>query len=84
MSLVGPRPLVPEEAELIGFDNPRFTVKPGVTGYAQVHGRDSISLAERTALDETYVEERSVGVDTRILLETVATVFRNPGAESKG
>jgi lipopolysaccharide/colanic/teichoic acid biosynthesis glycosyltransferase len=84
MSLVGPRPLVPEEAELIGFDNPRFTVKPGVTGYAQVHGRDSISLAERTAFDETYVEERSVRMDTRILLETIATVFRNPGAESKG
>lgn len=84
MSLVGPRPLVPEEAELIGLDNPRFTVKPGVTGYAQVHGRDSISLAERTALDETYVEERSVGMDTRILLETIATVFSNPGAESKG
>ena len=84
MSLVGPRPLVPEEAGLIGFDNPRFTVKPGVTGYAQVHGRDNISMAERTALDETYVEERSVSLDLRILLDTVTTVFRNPGAESKG
>ena len=80
MSLVGPRPLVPEEAKLIGFDNPRFTLKPGVTGYAQVRGRDNISLAERTALDETYVEERSVRLDLKILLDTVATVFRNPGA----
>ena len=84
MSLVGPRPLVPEEAELIGFDNPRFTVKPGITGYAQVHGRDNISMAERTALDESYIEDRSVGLDLRILLDTVTTVFRNPGAESKG
>lgn len=84
MSLVGPRPLVPQEAELIGFDNPRFTVKPGITGYAQVHGRDNISMAERTALDESYVEDRSVGLDLRILLDTVTTVFRNPGAESKG
>jgi lipopolysaccharide/colanic/teichoic acid biosynthesis glycosyltransferase len=84
MSLVGPRPLVPQEAELIGFDNPRFTVKPGITGYAQVHGRDNISMAERTALDESYIEDRSVGLDLRILLDTVTTVFRNPGAESKG
>ena len=84
MSLVGPRPLVPEEAELIGFGSPRFTVKPGITGYAQVHGRDNISMAERTTLDESYVENRSVGVDLKILLDTVTTVFRNPGAESKG
>ena len=84
MSLVGPRPLVPEEAQLIGFGSPRFTVKPGITGHAQVHGRDNISMAERTTLDESYVENRSVGVDLKILLDTVTTVFRNPGAESKG
>ncbi len=84
MSLVGPRPLVPAEAELIGFDNPRFTVKPGVTGYAQVHGRDSISMAERTTLDEEYVKDRSMSLDMRILIDTVGTVLRTPGAESKG
>jgi lipopolysaccharide/colanic/teichoic acid biosynthesis glycosyltransferase len=84
MSLVGPRPLVPSEADLIGLDNPRFTVKPGVTGYAQVHGRDTISLEVRTGLDETYVADRSIRIDLKILLETAATVFRNPGAESKG
>ncbi len=84
MSLVGPRPLVPDEAAMIGLDNPRFTVKPGVTGYAQVHGRDSITMAERTALDETYVAKRSLGGDLRILVDTVATVFSNPGEESKG
>jgi lipopolysaccharide/colanic/teichoic acid biosynthesis glycosyltransferase len=84
MSLVGPRPLVPAEAEVIGLDNPRFTVKPGVTGYAQVHGRDAISMAERTELDETYVAERSISLDMKILVGTVATVFRDPGADSKG
>ncbi len=83
MSLVGPRPLVPEEAALIGLDNPRFSVKPGVTGYAQVHGRDTISMAERTLLDETYIKERSLGLDLRILVATVGTVFRNPGEETK-
>ena len=84
MSLVGPRPLVPAEAELIGFDNPRFTVKPGVTGHAQVHGRDSISMAERTTLDEEYVRDRSMSLDMKILIDTVGTVLRTPGAESKG
>lgn len=79
MSLVGPRPLVPDEAELIGLTTPRFTVKPGVTGYAQVHGRDSIPLEERTRLDEEYVADRSFGLDVRILLATFTTVFREPG-----
>ncbi|MEN8239641.1 MAG: sugar transferase, partial [Actinomycetota bacterium] len=79
MSLVGPRPLVREEAELIGLDGPRFTVKPGVTGMAQVHGRDAISLAERTQWDDRYVAERSSRLDARILLKTVGTVFSSSG-----
>ena len=79
MSLVGPRPLVREEAELIGLDNPRFEVKPGVTGYAQVHGRDAISLAERTEWDMRYVEDRSTRLDLRILLATVGTVLSSSG-----
>ncbi len=79
MSLVGPRPLVRDEAELIGLDNPRFTVKPGVTGMAQVHGRDSISLAERTEWDVRYVEERTTKLDLSILASTARTVFSTPG-----
>jgi lipopolysaccharide/colanic/teichoic acid biosynthesis glycosyltransferase len=79
MSLVGPRPLVRAEAELIGSDNPRFTVKPGVTGLAQVHGRDAISLADRTEWDERYVESRSSRVDVRIMVETIGTVFSSSG-----
>ena len=82
MSLVGPRPLVRSEAELIGLDNPRFTVKPGVTGMAQVHGRDSIALVERTEWDERYVEERTTRLDLEILAATVRTVFSTPGAEN--
>lgn len=83
MSLVGPRPLVPEEADLVGLDNRRFVVKPGITGYAQVHGRDSISMNERTALDERYVAERSMKLDVRILLATFGAVLRTKGEESK-
>lgn len=90
MSLVGPRPLVREEAELIGLDNPRFSVKPGVTGYAQIHGRDSISLSERTVWDERYVEDRSTRLDLKILLATIGTVLSlsgdrtEPGAPGDG
>ena len=79
MSLVGPRPLVREEAELIGLDNLRFEVKPGITGFAQVHGRDSISLAERTAWDERYVAQRGTRLDLKILAATVGTVLRSSG-----
>jgi len=79
MSLVGPRPLVVEEAELIGFEHPRFSVKPGITGLAQVHGRDSIALAERTAWDERYVETRSTRLDLEVMFATVGAVFVTPG-----
>jgi len=79
MSLVGPRPLVVPEAELIGLDNLRFTVKPGVTGLAQVRGRDNISIEERTEYDDEYVETRSMKVDLKILAATVTTVFKDPG-----
>lgn len=79
MSLVGPRPLVLAEAEMIGLDNERFLVKPGITGLAQVEGRDTITMADRTLLDERYVEDRSIGLDVTILLKTLVAVFRNPG-----
>ncbi|MEE8405963.1 MAG: sugar transferase [Acidimicrobiia bacterium] len=79
MSLVGPRPLVPVEAELIGVDNPRFEVKPGITGLAQVEGRDTITMSERTHYDEVYVKTRSVPLDVKILIRTFTAVFRESG-----
>lgn len=79
MSLVGPRPLVRSEAELIGLDHPRFRVKPGITGLAQVHGRDSIGMSERTEWDEKYVGTRSTSLDLRILLATVGAIISTPG-----
>lgn len=79
MSLVGPRPLVPAEAKLIGLENARFAVKPGITGLAQVEGRDEITIAERTRWDEEYVRSRSTGLDVRILMRTLRTVLVNRG-----
>jgi lipopolysaccharide/colanic/teichoic acid biosynthesis glycosyltransferase len=79
MSLVGPRPLVGAEAELIGLDHPRFHVKPGVTGLAQISGRNEISLAQRSNLDAVYVASRSIRSDLAILARTVATVIRSRG-----
>lgn len=78
MSLVGPRPLVPEESEMLGTPI-RRSVKPGVTGLAQIHGRDAISPLERNRLDAEYVEHRSFLLDLRILAKTLPALVRNPG-----
>lgn len=74
MSLVGPRPLVPDEAELVGLSHPRFSVKPGITGLAQVNGR-AISFRERDDLDAKYVETQSMSLDLKILAGTARAVF---------
>ena len=74
MTLVGPRPLVRDEAELVGLSHPRFSVKPGITGLAQVEGR-YINFDERDQLDANYVEDRSMGLDLRILWRTFGAVF---------
>ena len=78
MSLVGPRPLVPAEAEALG-DPIRRRVRPGITGLAQVRGRDAISPEQRNTSDAEYVRTRSFLLDLRILAATVPTLFRNPG-----
>jgi lipopolysaccharide/colanic/teichoic acid biosynthesis glycosyltransferase len=79
MSLVGPRPLVESEAEVVGVESSRFDVKPGITGLAQVEGRDTISIEERTTLDERYVQERSMALDLKLLARTFTTVFTESG-----
>lgn len=83
MSLVGPRPLLtayldrysPEQAR-------RHDVKPGVTGWAQINGRNAISWDERFALDVWYVDNRSIWLDIRILFLTVLKVVRRDGINS--
>ncbi len=83
MSLVGPRPLLmayldrytPEQAR-------RHDVKPGVTGWAQVNGRNAISWDEKFALDTWYVDNRSLWLDLRILYATVMQVVRRKDINS--
>ncbi len=78
MSLVGPRPLVPAESELLG-DPTRRIVKPGITGLAQVHGRDAISPEQRNRYDTEYVRSRTLLLDLKILAATIPAIIRDPG-----
>lgn len=77
MSLVGPRPLIHDYLPLYSdTQKKRFTVRPGITGWAQVHGRNAISFTERFRLDVWYVEHRSFWLDVKILGKTFAALFR--------
>jgi len=85
MSLVGPRPLLlhyldrytPEQAR-------RHEVCPGLTGWAQVRGRNALTWEDRFALDVWYVDHRTLALDLRILLLTVASVLRREGIAQPG
>jgi lipopolysaccharide/colanic/teichoic acid biosynthesis glycosyltransferase len=77
MQLVGPRPdVLPQVACYRAEDRRRLEVKPGITGWAQVNGRDDIDWAQRFVLDRWYVDNWSPALDLRILWRTVATVHR--------
>jgi lipopolysaccharide/colanic/teichoic acid biosynthesis glycosyltransferase len=76
MALVGPRPALPFEADLFpDWATPRYLVAPGVTGLWQVSGRNRLTMLEGLKLDVAYVEQRTFGVDVRILLRTVPAVL---------
>ena len=83
MSLVGPRPLpvrylpryTPEE-------NRRHEVRPGITGWAQVNGRNALTWEQKFAHDVWYVDHRSIGLDVKILFRTVARVFARSGVNA--
>jgi lipopolysaccharide/colanic/teichoic acid biosynthesis glycosyltransferase len=85
MSLVGPRPLLMEYLPLYSSRQARrHEVRPGVTGWAQVNGRNAISWDEKLALDVWYVDHRSLLLDIRILWLTVFKVFRSEGIAQAG
>jgi len=85
MRLVGPRPLLPEYLERYTPEQMRrHEVKPGITGWAQVHGRNALTWEERFALDVWYVDHRSLRLDLRILVLTVAKVLRREGIAQDG
>lgn len=85
MSLVGPRPLLMEYLPLYSPEQARrHEVRPGITGWAQVNGRNAISWADKFALDVWYVDHRSLFLDIRILWLTVRKVLVRDGISAVG
>jgi lipopolysaccharide/colanic/teichoic acid biosynthesis glycosyltransferase len=85
MSLVGPRPLLMEYLPLYTPEQARrHEVRPGITGWAQVNGRNAISWADKFALDVWYVDHRSLWLDVRILWRTVRKVLVRDGISAPG
>lgn len=85
MSLVGPRPLLMEYLPLYSVQQARrHDVKPGITGWAQVNGRNALTWDEKFALDTWYVDNRSMWLDLKILFLTVKKVLLRDGISAAG
>lgn len=85
MSLVGPRPLLTEYLQLYSTEQSRrHEVRPGITGWAQVNGRNAISWEEKFKLDVWYVDNRSFGLDLRVLAMTVGRLLTRSGISAEG
>jgi len=85
MSLVGPRPLLVEYLPLYSVEQARrHDVRPGITGWAQVNGRNAISWEEKFKLDIWYVDNQSFWLDIKILFLTVKKVFVRDGISAEG
>lgn len=83
MALVGPRPLLTAYLPLYSEEqHHRHDVRPGLTGYAQVHGRNAVPWEERFRMDVWYTQNITFRLDCRILLDTVRVVFRHDGIGS--
>lgn len=79
MSLIGPRPLVPQEkaVHILRWDSGVYRLRPGITGWAQIHGRDLLSDEKKAAYDKEYLEKMSFSLDRDIFLMTILqVVFR--------
>ncbi|MEY2980666.1 MAG: hypothetical protein RL562_893, partial [Planctomycetota bacterium] len=85
MSLVGPRPLL---TDYLAHYSPRqarrHEVRPGITGWAQINGRNDLPWEDKLELDVWYVEHRSLWLDLRILLRTLTVPFRRRGISRAG
>jgi len=85
MSIIGPRPTLPEQVRHYSpRQRRRLDVRPGLTGWAQVRGRNSLSWPERIELDLWYIEHRNVWLDARIVARTVANLLRPRGVIGAG
>ncbi len=86
MSLVGPRPLIPEEEDIHALRRKYqvYSVRPGITGYAQVNGRDNLSAEEKALFDKEYIDKQSILFDIKILIRTVLVVLRREDIKEGG
>jgi len=85
MSLVGPRPLLMEYLPLYNDrQRRRHDVRPGITGWAQINGRNALSWQEKFELDVWYVENQSLWLDFKILIATIAQIIRPRGINQEG
>jgi len=85
MSLIGPRPALPHQvAKYTEFEKKRLEMKPGITGWAQVNGRNLLSWKERIKLDVWYIQNWSLWLDFKILLMTPKIVLSRQGLYGKG
>lgn len=84
MSVVGPRPLLVKYLPLYNeHQRKRHVVRPGLTGYAQANGRNSLSWEQKFDMDVEYVEKISFGMDVKIILQTVKAVLKHEGIGGK-
>ena len=85
MSIVGPRPLLPEYINLYNDrQKKRHEVKPGITGWSQINGRNAINWKQKLELDAWYVEHMGIRLDLKILLRTFFIVFEGKGISQDG
>ena len=85
MSLIGPRPLLPEYLPLYSEEQARrHEVRPGISGWAQCHGRNSISWTEKFELDVWYVDHLSFMTDLKVVWLTIASVVKREGISEEG
>lgn len=85
MSLIGPRPLLPEYLTLYNsFQRKRHLVKPGITGWAQVNGRNAITWQKKFELDVWYVNNLSFWLDIKIIFLTIKKIFVSEGINAEG
>ncbi len=86
MSFVGPRPLIPEEKEIRELRKKYnvYSVRPGITGLAQVNGRDNLSIDEKALFDKEYIDKQSILLDIKILFKTVLVVLKRENISEGG
>ncbi len=85
MSLIGPRPLLPQYLPLYSKEQARrHDIRPGITGWAQVNGRNNISWKRKLELDVWYVDHLSFALDIKILVWTIKKVIKRDGVSKKG